>query len=293
MRIALVTARRSNHPWGAENFLIKAIRNLGHRVVLDLDFRLDDLVPVSRTRADILLVFKGSTLTPRLLGRFKGKKILWYPDDIATPWGRSDLHRLSGCYDQVYTLVPENVDEIGRLNPRTEFLMPGVDLETFRAMDIEKKYDVSFVGNTRGIQSDRQAVLESVRSIPGIQTFFGAAYMGNLARVYNRSRIVLNIGFLNRGFQLRILEAMACGSCLLTNRTPTLERVIRESRHLGPIVDLYEQDSLMDRIRFLLEDDRWKTYGEAGLKFARENTWEHRVQKIFQDAPAEVAGSVS
>lgn len=290
MRIALVTARRSNHPWGAENFLIKAIRNLGHRVVLDLDFRLDDLSPLSRTRADLLLVFKGSTLTPQLLRRFKGKKILWYPDDIATPWGRSDLHRLAGCYDRVYTLIPENVEEIRGLNPRTEFLMPGIDLETFHAMDIEKRYDVSFVGNTRGIQSDRRSVLASIRSIPGIQTFFGPAYMGNLVRVYNRSRIVLNIGFLNRGFQLRVLETMACGACLLTHRTPTLERVIRESERLGPIATLYEQNSLHDRIRYLLEEDRWKAVGEAGLKFARENTWEHRVQEIFRDAPAGVAG---
>jgi DUF based on E. rectale Gene description (DUF3880)/Glycosyl transferases group 1 len=79
--------------------------------------------------------------------------------------------------------------------------------------DVPKQYDFSFVGNL--FPGPRSDLLDRLRRrFP--KHFIGNCYFEEMARTYSASRAVFNRSIRN-DVNMRVFEALACGSLLLTN----------------------------------------------------------------------------
>lgn len=83
---------------------------------------------------------------------------------------------------------------------------------------------------------------------------------------------------LYEGFGIPVLEAMACGTPVLTSTTSSLPEVAGTSAIL---VDPYDIDAIHNGLERLISDqDLRKTLSEKGLSQAQKFTWEHSAHQL-------------
>lgn len=278
--VHLVGARWSNHPWGMENELHRALEKLGITII-DTDFRRDHnrLPELFQQEAHVMLVIKGNGIPPELIKRLPCKTILWYQDDIFTTEHASKQITYNGwAFDMVYSFDKMAIDlyrELGVKDPRwlPLAMSPTVHRKTFLT---EKKYDISFVGN---IYPNRKILLE--RLARRFNLFVTQAFMDDMVRIFNESKIVLNLGIGPTGIQQRVFEVMGCGSFLLTNEIPQESRLFKDRVHL-----VYFNDTNIEELAeyYLSHDEEREAIALAGYREVNNgHTFLHRIQKILDD----------
>jgi len=169
------------------------------------------------------------------------------------------------------------------------YLPEGANPAVHRPYDVEREFDVSFVGQCYG---NRPAVIERLRQAGIRVEAFGFGWPNGpltteeMVKMYSRSRINLGFGgvaghddtYCLKG---RDFEIPMSGGLYVTESCAELERFFRP----GEEVVTYEGfDDLVGKIRHLLahpeEADRIR---RAGYERARsEHTWEMRFEKVFR-----------
>ena len=100
--------------------------------------------------------------------------------------------------------------------------------------DLPKAYDVVFIGNVDPrVYPDRVRLLDALSKKIKISVFTGV-YGKESAPIYSQAKIVLNICSFGE-VNLRIFEALSCGSMLLTNRLGPetgLHELFEDGKHL-------------------------------------------------------------
>ena len=87
------------------------------------------------------------------------------------------------------------------------------DPAVHRKHEVPKAYDVAFVGHRcPGPRDELLALIR--RDFP--EHFIGTAFFDEMARIYSASRVVFNRSLRN-DVNMRVFEALACGSLLVTN----------------------------------------------------------------------------
>src|SRR5207244_585630 len=117
-----------------------------------------------------------------------------------------------------------------------------------RKHHLAKQYDVSFVGNL--CPGPRTELLEQIRRrFPN--TFVGRAYFEAMAQTYSMSKTVFNRSVQN-DVNMRVFEALACGSLLLTNdlRENGQDELFRDGVHLATYRDV---EDLLDKLAYYLD----------------------------------------
>ena len=285
MRITLVGAMKTNAGWCTTLWIWKALEAMGHEVT-PIDFRTSDINEIP-TNSDLLLGWKASGVN---VEHVKGKKVLWYPDDFSTPWAQKDYSsEFIQHYDKIYTPIKENLPEVkAGLELDVSFLPPGVDVKTFRKMDNElrdKQIDVCFVGSTdENVYPERKYFLDYlIHSMPYLRLWIGKAHIETMVNIFNYSKIVLNIGYSQRGFQLRILEGMSTGSFMLTNECESVEELSNGKKVLG----IYNDENLKAQIEYYIDqgnEGEREEIAKAGLEEVRSHhTWENRIKTIIDE----------
>jgi len=143
----------------------------------------------------------------------------------------------------------------------------GYDPEIFRPIDLPKAHDLTFVGmidprmcryRGRAMEKLISLAAEGIR----INLMQGVWYE-DVARAYSQSRIVFNKGWDN-GFNARAIEAMACGSMLLTHEVRGTHAAMgfRDRQHLV----FYRNDNeIPDLVRYFVEHETEReAIAEAG-----------------------------
>lgn len=105
----------------------------------------------------------------------------------------------------------------------------------------DKQWDFSFVGHMfPGPRAELVALLQ--QHFPA--SFVGQRFFEDMARTYSASRIVFNRSIRN-DINMRVFEALACGSLLMTNnlRTNGQEELFLDGIHLATYDDPEEQRS--------------------------------------------------
>lgn len=140
-----------------------------------------------------------------------------------------------------------------------------------------KKFDVCFVGHVNS--GNRLDALDRLfREFPNF--FYGQRRFEDAAEIYGKSKLVFNISMLD-DLNMRTFEAMATGSCLLTNWIPTIEEFFEDGKHLV----LYKsEEEMVDKTRYYLaHDDVREKIAAAGYEeVMAKHTMKHRVDKILE-----------
>lgn len=277
LRIHLIGAGRANYPWGMENEIIRALEQEGIEVI-ETDYRLD--IPKFREQflrpAHLMIVCKGSGIHPDIIKAYPGKTILWYQDDVFnTEHGPRDLKFNGSAFDLVYTFDKSAISEYQKLGMQNVHWLPLAMSPTLhRKIPVNKKYDVGFVGN---IHPNRKPFFEKLSKKFNLHV--ARAFMDDMVKIFNESRIVINLGIGGTGIQQRVFEAMGCGSLLLTNEIPEDSRLFEDKKHLV----YFNDNNVEELIQYYLDhEEERETIAQQGYAVVNAgHTFRHRIQQIL------------
>ena len=197
MKILLLGA--FSYPHALEEFYRRAFIELGHEVVLDPD-----------SKADVSVVVKW--FPPEHVEELPKPRCLIFPDNT----GRyKDYYESVGAsYDFVFLAHREPM-----IDGKRVFHLPcAYDPTDHRYYPCERDIDLIFIGTCH-------LGREWIRDVPGI-TVYGNGWGPNIksvtgeekARLYSRSKIILNSTLPDDTCNMRFYEALACGGMLLTDK---------------------------------------------------------------------------
>jgi spore maturation protein CgeB len=183
----------------------------------------------------------------------------------------------------------------------------GVNEKLYRPMDIERKYDVSFVG---GWHPYREWIIKKLKraniqvKVAGHKWPAGILPHEEMVRLFNESRINLNLsnskswdarylasspmGLIKQlrtqkdveQIKARHFEINACRSFQLSYYVEGLERCYRIGEELAVYID---PDDLVEKVLYYLADDKLReNIAEAGYqRTLAEHTYAKRFQRVF------------
>jgi FkbM family methyltransferase len=221
------------------------------------------------------------------------------PDDLRPrAWWAIDTHldpewcleRAAG-FDFVFAAQRDGAEQLQQAGVARACWLPlACDPEVHRQHEIDKKWDVCFVGNV--FPGERADLLELLRRhIP--KHFIGQCFFEEMARTYSASRLVFNRSIRN-DINMRVFEALACGSLLLTNdlKDNGQEDLFRDGEHLATYRNAEE---LLDKVRYYLshEGEREKVAAAGRAEVLARDTYRHRMQLLLCEVERGLARTVA
>ena len=144
-----------------------------------------------------------------------------------------------------------------------------------------KQYDVAFVGNI--FPGPRVELLGLIHRQFN-SSFIGQCYFDEMARTYSAARIAFNRSIRN-DVNMRVFEAVACGSMLLTNdlNDNGMSELFQDSVHLATY---REPEDLLDKLTFYLarESVRERIAAAGRAEAVAKHTYAHRMETILRRA---------
>jgi len=252
------------------------------------------LEEVTAYEPDLVLVIRGYGYLPSTLSaiRQKSKLFGWW---IEREEGAEEAIREVPYFDH-YFFLHSSTAELARKRglKNTGHIHHSVDTSVFRPLGLAKKYDWSFVG---GWSEARQKFIEKAIEVSPNGALYGPRWQKKFAakdratkavvkgvsiwgeglvRLYNESRVVINHthwgrakGAQRTGMTMRVLEAAACGTCLLTDGSEDLSSLVTP----GADVVSYEGiDDLGTQLKRLLADEGLRErIASKGLEHVSKN----------------------
>ena len=160
------------------------------------------------------------------------------------------------------------------------WLPTAADPDVHKKMDLEKIYDVSFVGNL-----DPAVYPERVRLIDKLSKKFRVrkfhyVYEEEMVRILNQSRIVFHRSFCG-DMSTRVFEALSCGAFLIGDRAGDgLTDYFQDGKHMA-LYGNYEE--LEEKTAYYLshEEERKRIADEGHREFLARHTFDHRAQTLL------------
>ena len=212
------------------------------------------------------------------------------PDDLhPSAWWAIDTHlSFDRCLekartaDLVFAAQRDGADKLQAAGIASAQWLPlACDPEVHCKHEVDKVHDIAFVGNVfPGPRADLLACLRRRFK----NTFVGRAYFEEMARAYSAARLVFNRS-LRDDVNMRVFEALGCGSILLTNdlaRNGQAE-LFRDGVHLATYSD---PDELLDKAAFYLAHEalRERIAAAGRAEVLARHTYRHRMETVLQQA---------
>ncbi|MCF8720702.1 glycosyltransferase family protein [Nitrospina gracilis] len=197
---------------------------------------------------------------------------------IDTHLNKEQHLKIARHFDMVFLAQREYVDEFRRVGiQHVEWLPLACDPEIHGKQNLEKKYDVGFVGSILPNLPRRGELLD--RLATHFNTHIERQFMKKMAGVFSQSRIVFNNAVRN-DLNMRVFEALCSGSLLATDEAPGsgLTDLFENGKHLV----VYEDDSIVDTVRHYLDHpDEAERIAEAGRReVLARHTYDHRAETL-------------
>jgi hypothetical protein len=190
--------------------------------------------------------------------------------------------RAAKHYDFLFATQKEGAEFLAKKLRRSVYWMPlACDPDIHKKLDIEKLYDVGFVGSYGGKGSLREETLLYVKD-KFKNSFIGNADYADMSRIYSASKIGINFS-LNNDINMRIFEILSCGAMLLTSKVDDngFEELFTEGEHL---ITYNDKEDLAQKIDYYLgHEDKRKQIAQAGYELVIKNhTYKNRLDKMFE-----------
>lgn len=196
-----------------------------------------------------------------------------------------DVHRnleleraFARFFDHVFVAQRDYVDLFD--HPSVHWLPLACDGEVHRGSEVEKEWDVGFVGNVSQ-DRERRRKLDMVAKHFSTNDYLKQYRKEEIAEIYSRSRIVFNCAVGNE-VNMRVFEAMASGSLLVTERVANGQSELFED---GVHFVEYSGDSeMIEKTRYYLEhDDERERIARAGQETVlRDHTYRSRCDEVLE-----------
>lgn len=259
--------------------------------------RLRDLFNIYGKEIDILIMQSwGSTIDVKTLLYLKKKydfKIIQISmDDRHTFWINGNpsngVAELLPAIDIALTAACECVNWYNIENVPSFYFPEASCSEIFYPLNIQKVYDVGFVGAKYGI---RQKIINKLK-----QNGFNVVCYGNgwsngrlplekTNEFYNKCKIVLGIGTIGYcedfySLKMRDFDVPMSGSCYVTSCNPDLLNLYNNDE-----IGLYKNiDDCINQISYIIKDKKYLEMGYKALRRASsEHTYDHRIRSIFKN----------
>jgi hypothetical protein len=203
-------------------------------------------------------------------------------------WWAIDTHvsfdrclRKARHFDLVFAAQRDGAEALRRGGIASASWLPlACDPEIHRKHEVDKQYDIAFVGNV--FPGPRAELLNLVRR-KCRSAFVGQCYFDDMARTYSASRTVFNRSIKN-DVNMRVFEGVACGSLLLTNDLANngQAELFRDGVHLATYRD---PDELLDKLAYYLRREvlREKIAAAGAAEALSKHTYSHRMERLLRE----------
>lgn len=272
MKILYVNVIELNEGWGAECFINRGFNRIGVETIT-LDYRkhrfnlAEKLLKIGDF--DALLLQRGDYFPMDLLKCVNRPKFFW-ASELVTRNRDQDRLLKSGVFNHIFVHSKECkriiVNEKKWVSSENvSILINGFD-EHVQYIDKEckKDIDITFIGN---ILPRRRLILDNLKK--NFNIYECQAYGENMTKVFNRSKIVINIHAENYlDTETRIFEALGCGAFVITEKLSSESPFINNAH----LVEVDNIEDLKDRIQYYLSN-------ESERKIIAQNGYEEVMKK--------------
>ncbi len=185
---------------------------------------------------------------------------------------------IAARFDVVFLAQKEYVDTVkSKTNSEVFWLPLGCDPEIHRKVDVEKLWDVGFVGSVTPANPRRKQLLDLIQTRFDLKV--DRKFMDEMARLFCQSRIVFN-NAIRDDLNMRVFEVLCTGSLLVTDDAVGLTELFVEGKHFVK----YEDDNLLETVRYYLDHpDEREIVAKAGReKVLASHTYGHRIKQIIE-----------
>ncbi|HSY27615.1 MAG TPA: glycosyltransferase, partial [Burkholderiaceae bacterium] len=152
------------------------------------------------------------------------------------------------------------------------------DPDIHKQYELRKNFDIALVAHLN--TEARQRLAQWVHThYP--KSLVGQHFFGEMAKAYSASRIVLNLSIAD-DVNMRIFEAAACGSLLLTNHVPAngISELFQDGQELLTFRDLNHLRCLIDA--YLTDNiERERIAATGRTRALEEHTYRHRMATLL------------
>jgi O-antigen biosynthesis protein len=214
------------------------------------------------------------------------------PELRPAAWWAIDTHlNFAWCadrardFDRVFAAQRDGAAKLTDLGIAANWLPLACDPTIHRKHEVPKRHDVAFVGNL--FPGPREELINRLRWTFR-DLFVGNAYFEAMAEIYSASRLVFNRS-LRDDVNMRVFEALACGSLLLTNDLTAngQAELFEDGVHLATYRDA---EDLLDKAAYYLKRDdiRERIAGAGRLEAQAKHTYRHRMETLLRSVEADL-----
>jgi FkbM family methyltransferase len=220
------------------------------------------------------------------------------PNDLRPcAWWAIDTHlNLEWClnrsadFDFLFVAQRDGNEQFQEAGMPSVWLPLACDPRVHVKYDAKKEFDACFIGHI--FPGPREDLVRLIQSrFPN--HFVGRRFFEDMARTYSSSRTVFNRSIRN-DINMRVFEALACGSLLVTNdlRDNGQEDLFRDGIHLATYRTAEE---LLDKIGFYLRHDaeREKIAAAGRAEVLAKDTYRHRMEFLLCEVERGVARALT
>jgi glycosyltransferase involved in cell wall biosynthesis len=223
------------------------------------------------SRQDLLTTYK---LSP--------EKVVVTPDAIGSQFGPVGEAEKLNSIRKKYGIEKEYLLSVGTLQPRKNFVRLIKAYDALRSSDDEFGHQLVIVGKKGWLYHDIFRVAQGSRYLEDIR-FTGYVDDDDLPGLYSGAAAFVYPSIFE-GFGLPVLEAMACGTPVVTSNSSSLPEVVGDA---GLTVDPYDELALQKAIQRVVFDEALrKKLVRRGLAQAQKFSWQQTAEmtlKVYQD----------
>jgi len=197
-------------------------------------------------------------------------------------------------FDYIFVAQKDYVPLVQKQGFDQVFWLPlACDPDIHRPLPVTKQYDVGFVGHLNSETRIRR--LQLIAQHFTVNNYRQRYSRDQITEVYSASHMALNSS-IGGDLNMRVFEAMACGTLLITDRIGNGQTDFFEDRvHL---VEYEDDQQMVDAIAYYLAHEQERAaISQSGSKLVRSShTYQQRsdtlLQTIFADMPPRLAAPI-
>ncbi|MBF0275872.1 MAG: glycosyltransferase, partial [Nitrospinae bacterium] len=181
-------------------------------------------------------------------------------------------------FDFVFIAQREYLPEFLKRGIKCYWLPLGCDPEIHARQDVEKKYDIGFVGSITNPESRRAKLLGKLADRYSVH--IERAFHEEMAEIFSASEMVFN-NCIRNDLNMRAFEVLCSGSFLFTDlaKYSGMERIFIDGKTCG----VYQDETICENAEYYLKNKRKREKIAAkGMKTVLDHhTYEHRCLEMI------------